>query len=80
MYFQLWWFALILFVGIYLIENARKPILTGLLSDKVSNAILTSVLSAQSFYKTVITAVLTILLGVLTEIFGIGLALRSCFC
>ena len=74
-HFQLWWFALILFVGIYLIENIRKPILTGLLSDKVSNAIFTSVLSAQSFYKTMVTAILAVLLGVLTDLLGIGLAL-----
>ncbi len=72
---ELWVAALIAFVGIYLIENIRKPILIGVLADHVPNEILTSVISAQSFYRTIITAIIAILLGVFSDLFGIGISL-----
>ena len=62
------------FIGIYLIENLRKPILTGFVSDNVPNEILTSVISAQSLLKTIITAVLAFFLGLFADHFGIGKA------
>jgi len=67
--------ALLLFIGIYLIENTRKPILTGYLTDKVSNVILTSVISAESFYKTIVTAGIAILLGSLADSVGVGMGI-----
>jgi MFS family permease len=73
--YQLWIFALVAFVIIYIIENIRKPILTGILSNHVPNEILTSVISAQSLYKTIITAVLAVLFGFLSDKFGIGISL-----
>jgi len=71
---ELWVFALLAFVGIYLVENLRKPILTGLVADHVPNDILASVLSAQSLWRTIITAILALLIGLLADYFGIGLA------
>lgn len=71
----LWIPSLVVFISIYLIENIRKPILTGILTEHVPNDILTSVLSAQSSYSTLITANLAILIGVLSDLFGIGYAL-----
>jgi MFS family permease len=67
--------ALFTFVGIYIIENIRKPILTGSLADEVPNELLTSVISAQSQWKTILTAGMALLLGVLADYFGIGIAL-----
>lgn len=74
---ELWVPALVLFVFIYLIENIRKPILTGFLSDEVPNEILASVLSAQSFYQTIITSVLAIGFGYTADHFGLGVSLLS---
>jgi len=74
-YFNFWLFSLLLFVLIYIIENLRKPILTGFLADNVENEILTSVISAQSFYSTIATSVLAILIGAMADYFGIGMAL-----
>ena len=71
-YFEMWVVSLIAFIGIYLIENLRKPILTGFVSDNVPNEILTSVISAQSLLKSVITAVLAFFLGLFADHFGIG--------
>jgi len=73
-HYNLWIFALLTFVGIYLIENIRKPILTGFISDHVPNEILTSVISAQSLWKTAITAIFAFSFGVFADYFGIGVA------
>ena len=73
-YYQLWLLALLAFIGIYLIENIRKPILTGIISDHVPNDILTSVISAQSLLRTLITALLAMGFGILADHYGIGVA------
>lgn len=73
--FGYWIVALLLFILIFMVENLRKPILTGYLADHVSNEILTSVLSVQSFYQTVVTATLSLGLGVLADHFGVGISL-----
>ena len=72
---ELWILTLIAFFGIYLIENIRKPILTGFIADSTSSEILTSVISVQSQWKTIITAVLSISFGIITDAYGIGAAL-----
>ena len=69
---EFWVVSLVAFVGIYLVENLRKPILTGFIADQVPNEILTSVISAQSFLKTVITAVLALGFGIVADHIGIG--------
>jgi len=74
-HFEYWVVSFILFVMIYLIENIRKPILTGLLADNVPNEILTSVLSAQSSYNTLVTSLLAISIGVMADYYGIGISL-----
>ena len=73
-YFEIWWLALIAFIAIYLVENLRKPILIGFVSDNVPNEILTSVISAQSLLKTVFTAIIAFFLGLFADHFGIGKA------
>ncbi len=75
MHFEYWLWALLLFVTIYIIESLRKPILTGLLADEVENRILTSVLSAQSSYQTLVAAMAAPIVGLLADRFGVGIAL-----
>lgn len=74
-YLEFQFMSLLFFVAIYVIENLRKPILTGFLADSVPNEILTSVISAQSSYQTLTTATLSIVLGLLADSFGVGIAL-----
>lgn len=76
-YLQFWVVSLLAFVGIYLIQNIRKPILTGFVSDQVPNANLTSVLSALSLWETIVTAIIAVFVGFLSDRFGIGIALFS---
>lgn len=72
---EFWILTMIAFVGIYLIENIRKPILTGFIADSTSPEIMTSVISVQSQWKTIITALLSISFGIITDAYGIGAAL-----
>jgi MFS family permease len=73
--FSWWVVSLIAFIAIYLIENFRKPILTGYVSDSVPEEILASVISVQSLLKTVFTAVIAFVFGVLADFSGLGIAL-----
>ncbi|MFK7923094.1 MAG: MFS transporter [Bacteroidia bacterium] len=76
MLYQEWWgLAWCLFALIYLVENLRKPVLTGMLADQVPNEILTSVLSAQSFYGTILVSGLALAFGLIADYSNIGLAL-----
>lgn len=78
MLYQEWWgLAWGLFALIYLIENLRKPVLTGMLADQVPNEILTSVLSAQSFYGTILVSGLALSFGLIADYANIGIALGT---
>jgi len=72
--YDLWVISLVAFVGIFIIENIRKPILTGYIADNVPNEILTSVISAQSLLRTIITAILAFVFGIMADHFGIGVS------
>jgi MFS family permease len=63
------------FLLVYILENLRKPILTGYVVDEVPEEILTSVLSVQNFLKTIFAAIIAFLLGWFADLFGIGLGL-----
>ena len=67
--------AILAFLFVYVLENLRKPILTGYVVDEVPEEILTSVLSVQSFLKTIFAAVIAFLLGWFSDMFGVGLGL-----
>ncbi len=69
-----WTWALLALSGIYVMQSLRKPILTGYLADEVPNEILTSVLSAESLYRTLLTALIALALGVLADTYGLATA------
>jgi len=72
--YDLWILAMIAFVGIYIVENIRKPILTGFIADNVPNEILTSVISAQSLLRTILTAIFAFTFGIIADSYGIGIS------
>jgi len=72
--YDLWIISMIAFVGIYIVENIRKPILTGFIADNVPNEILTSVISAQSLLRTIITAIIAFVFGIIADNYGIGVS------
>lgn len=72
--FDLWVISMIALIGIYIVENIRKPILTGYVANQVPNEILASVISAQSLLKTFMTALIAFVFGMMADFFGIGKA------
>ena len=75
--YELWVISLIAFVGIYIIENVRKPILTGFIADNVENEVLASVISVESLLKTIMTAIIALAFGLIADNYGIGIAFVS---
>jgi len=75
--YEIWLISLLAFASIYVAENIRKPVLTGAVADAVPGEILTSVISAQSLLRTILTTLLAIIFGVLADSFGIGISLTA---
>jgi len=73
--YEFWIVSLLAFALIYVMENIRKPLLTGAIADQVPKEILTSVISAQSLLRTFITTLLALVFGLLADHFGIGISL-----
>ncbi|MBN2656081.1 MAG: MFS transporter [Spirochaetales bacterium] len=63
------------FLIIHLVENLRKPLMTGYLSEQVDSSILTSVLSVQSQVTTVLTALIALFFGFVADRRSVGEAL-----
>ncbi|MEZ5072680.1 MAG: MFS transporter [Bacteroidales bacterium] len=71
-----WWLpSLLLFAAVYAVENIRKPILTGEVAEAVPGEILTSVLSAQSLWQTLLAAGIALGFGALADAAGLGTSL-----
>jgi MFS family permease len=64
--------AVACFIGMFLINNIRRPINVGVISDQISSKIMASGLSAESLMTTIFTAVFAPLLGYLVDRFGLG--------
>ena len=67
--------AMMAFMMIYIIENIRKPILTGYVADQVPEEIISSVLSAQSQIKTIMTAAIAVIFGLIADKVGVAWSL-----
>lgn len=74
---EFWWLSILMFSIVFLIENFRKPVVTSRVADSVPNAVLATVLSAQSQLKTIIAVLLSLTLGFFADWFGVGIALIS---
>ncbi len=78
-FYQIGWLLLtvLFFVGIYLMENIRKPAGVAFIADRIDSKVLTSTLSATSQAKTIWAALISVCLGFLIDQFGLGWALMS---
>ena len=64
--------AVLCFIGMFLINNIRRPINVGVISDQISSRIMASGLSAESQLASIFTAIFAPLLGYLIDIYGLG--------
>ncbi len=73
--FRLEIISIILFSGIYLIENLRKPIGISAVADNLQKDVLASALSAESQAETLFAALIAPVLGYFADLWGVGYAL-----
>jgi MFS family permease len=70
--------SILLFIGIYLVENLRLPIGIAYFTENLDKDILATTLSAESQSKSLFTAVIALLIGFLADRFDIGTAILAC--
>jgi MFS-type transporter involved in bile tolerance (Atg22 family) len=76
-HYSFYFIAILFYIAIYLIENARNPIGVAYISELYDNKILATALSANSQAKSLFAAILAPILGFLADKFGIGIALSA---
>jgi len=64
--------AVICFIGIFLLNNIRRPINIGIISDQISSRVMASGLSTETLMTTMFSAIFAPLLGFLVDTFGLG--------
>lgn len=75
LFFDLKLAAVVLFFGIYIIENLRKPIGISRIIDYSSEKINATILSIRSQIQAFITALLSLFIGFISDLYTVGLAL-----
>jgi MFS family permease len=70
--------AILVFLGLFLLHNVRRPMNVAYISDQISSRVMAAGLSAESQFTTIFLAVLSPVLGALADWLGVGAAL-ACF-
>jgi MFS family permease len=74
-HYSLYSLSVLSFVLIYLVENFRKPIGVAYISENFSSESLATTLSVESLTKTLYASFLALIIGILADIFDVGIAL-----
>jgi len=72
---KVYWFAIAGFLGLYMLQNLRRPILIGYLSKLIPPRTMATGLSVESQLRTLLTAGLAPVVGLLADRVGVGLGL-----
>jgi MFS family permease len=67
--------SILVFLGLYLLHNVRKPLNVAFISDQIENRVMASGLSVESQLVTLLMAVIAPILGALADLIGVGGAL-----
>ena len=70
--------SILLFTGIYLIQNLRLPAGIAYFTENLDSDILATTLSAESQSKSLFTTVMALMIGFLSDRFDVGTALLAC--
>ncbi len=65
------------FIVYYLLENLRRPVALGYVSEKIKHEVMATGLSGESQIKTLFVAVLAPAIGIVADLTGLGLALAA---
>ncbi len=69
--------SVVLYLGIYILENLRKPMGIAYVSERMDQTSLASGLSVESQAESLFAAAIALLLGWLSNLFGVGLGILS---
>ncbi len=72
--------TILIFVGLYLAMNIRRPLTVSFVSDHIDTKVMATGLSVESQLKTIAVALLAPLLGFLSDLFGIGVGIIVISC
>ena len=64
--------AIVFYIGIYLLENLRKPVGIAYVTEVLNKDILATALSVESQVKSIFAAVLAPLIGLFADLYGLG--------
>jgi MFS family permease len=64
--------AVICFILLFILNNIRRPINVGLISDQISSNVMASGLSTETQLTTIVSAIIAPLLGFLADVLGVG--------
>jgi len=67
--------SIILFLGLFLLQNLRRPMNIGIISDQIDDRVMASGLSVESQATTLLMAVFAPILGALADVYSVGSAL-----
>ncbi len=67
--------AILAYLGFYVLHNLRRPMNVAYISDQIATRVMASGLSVESVVRTLMAGGLALLLGVLADHLGVGLAL-----
>lgn len=67
--------TVLMFMGLHILQNLRRPLNVSYISEKISHKTMASGLSAESQLKTILMAVLAPIIGFLADSIGIAFAL-----
>lgn len=67
--------AIVLYIGVYVVENLRKPMGIAYVSERIEQASLATGLSVESQAETIFAALIALAIGFLSTLIGLGLAL-----
>jgi hypothetical protein len=67
--------GILVFIGIYLAENLRRPIGVAYVSEVLNMDILATALSTESQVKSIFSAIIAPVIGLFADLYGVGIAL-----
>jgi MFS family permease len=67
--------SILVFLGLYVLQNLRKPMTVAVISDQISNQVMASGLSTEAQFTTILMVIMAPILGALADRFGVGAAL-----
>ena len=75
LYFKLYIISILFFIFLNMIENLKRPMTVGYISELISNKVMATGLSSESQFKAIFVAIFSVVMGLLADKIGVGAGL-----